>query len=213
MTTYTTRDEAITCEITELIQALENDDFDNITTEENTVTVTHDNDYSAEITPKYSNDGHEWYLTSYDAVLTTPQGETEEWWYRNLDLLCAALKKQEAIDPDATTADFIKKVDDLFTDDIWGAGSTLDEVIACWEPNDFDDAAYKDQVNVVGVVDIRLNVHGEVEYVDLVALGDFWGEDAETLSVHDRPNIPLEKRVVEWFRDVIAEHIIDEDDE
>lgn len=211
MNTYPTREEAITGEITELIQALENDDFDNITTEENTVTVTHDNEYSAEITPKYSNDGYAWYLTSYDVVWTTPEGETEEWWYSNLDLLCAALKKQEAIDEDEIKQAFIAEVDANFSDDIWKKGHTLDEVIECWEPNDFDDATYKDQVNVVGVVDVHLNVHGEVESADLVALGDFWGEEAETLSGGDLFGNELPERVVRWFRDVIADHI--EDDE
>lgn len=213
MNTYPTHKEAIAGEITELIQALENDGFDNITTEESTATVTHDNEYSAEITPKYSNDGYEWYLTNYDVVWTTPEGETEEWWYSNLDLLCAALKKQEAIDPDAIKQAFIAEVDANFSDDIWKKGDTLDEVIECWEPNDFDDAAYKDQVNVVGVVDVHLNVHGEVESADLVALGDFWGEESATFAGRDEFGHSLAEQVAEWFRDIIDEHIVDEDEE
>lgn len=194
-----------------LAYTLEDDDFNTVSVEDNAVVVAHYNDWDTKITLEYSHDGYRRYLTGYSCTLHTPQGDAGSDHYSDLDELRAALKKQEAIDPDAIKQAFIAEVDAHFSDDIWEKGHTLDEVIECWEPNDFGDAAYKDQVNVVGVVDVHLNVHGEVESADLVALGDFWGEEAETLSGGDLFGNELSERVARWFRDVIADHI--EEDE
>lgn len=184
MTTYPTREEAITGEITELIQALENDDFDNITTEENTVTVTHDNEYSAEITPKYSNDGYAWYLTNYDVVWTTPEGETEEWWYSNLDLLCAALKKQETIDEDKIKQAFVEQVNELFSNDVWRLDqSWLSGMIAHWGPVDQneDEERYRGKVDAMGIQAVHIGPLGQIEAVEMLAMGDFYGEETAVL--------------------------------
>lgn len=188
MNTYPTREKAITGEITELIQALENDDFDNITTEENTVIVTHDNEYSAEITPKYSNDGYAWYLTNYDVAWTTPQGETEKWWYRSLDLLCADLKKQKAIDEDEIKEKFAEQVNELFSNDVWRLGdSWLSDMVAHWGPvdEDEDEDRYRGKVNAMGIEEVHIGPFGEVESVEMLAMGDFYGEETDTLSGDD----------------------------
>ena len=173
-------------ETLELVQALENDDFDNITTEENTVTVTHDNGYSASITPKYSNDGYAWYLTSYDVVWTTPQGETEEWWYRSLDPLCADLKKQKAIDEDEIKQEFVEQVNELFSNDVWRLDqSWLSDMVAHWGPVDWDEDRYRGKVDAMGIRAVHLGPFGDVEVVEMLGVGDFYGEETDVLDGRD----------------------------
>lgn len=193
---------------TEQLQALAaslEDDFYEVEVSEHNgrkhVLVTHDNEHAMRITPNYSHDGIKEYLLRYDCTLIPPQGEQVEAEYDDMDDLRTALENQQEIDPDAAVADFVKQVDTMLDSDEWRLGSSLDDVVAGWEPSDFDENRPRGRVNAAGIRWAHLGAYGEVEEVEMVALGDFWGEEAEELWGEN-----LAEQVVAWLKDTSESH-------
>ena len=174
--------------ITELAQALEDHEFDNITTEENTVTVTHDNDFSMRITPEFSDDGIQRYLKCYRYGAMASEGQLERGTYDDLDELVDALKRQEAIDEDEIKEKFAEQVTELFSNDVWKLGdSWLSDMIAHWGPVDEDENEdrYRGKVNAMGIEEVHIGPFGEVASVEMLAMGDFYGEETDVLCGDD----------------------------
>lgn len=172
------------------------------------VLITHDNEHAMRIKPDYSNDGITDYLRGYDCALIPPEGKEAADRFDDLDELRAALEAQQDIDEDDAVAAFVQQVDSLLASDVWRMDNGMDDVVASWEPIDFDEDLYKGRVDAMGIRSARVGAHGEVEYVEMVAIGDFWGEDADDLWGEH-----LSRRVAEWLEDAIGSHQPDEDDE
>lgn len=150
------------------------------------VLVTHDNEHAMRITPDYSHDGIKEYLLRYDCTLIPPHGERVEAEYDDMDEVRAALEKQQDIDPDAAVAAFVQQVNELFSNDVWRLGdSWLSDMIAHWGPVDWDEDRYRGKVDAMGVQQVHLGAFGEVEAVEMLAMGDFYGEETATLSGND----------------------------
>lgn len=169
------------------------------------VVVEHDNEYAMGITHTYSHDGYKPVFTGYACDVLPPMGESAEAEYADLDELRAALKKQEAIDPDAVVQEFVQQVDTLLGSDVWCISGLLDDVVTSWSPNDYDADRYRDKVNVMGIRRAQLGAYGEVETVEMVALGDFWGEEAENLWGEN-----LAGQAAAWIEDTAESHQPDE---
>lgn len=195
----------------EQLQALADDlegSFYQVEVSGNSVLVTHDNAHTMRITPDYSHDGIKEYLLSYDCALLPPQGEQAEASFDDMDELRAALEQQENIDPDANVKAFVQQVSDLFGSNVWRLGTSLDDVVAGWEPADFDEERYRGRVDAMAIRWAHLGAYGEVEEVEMVALGDFHGEEAEELWGEG-----LAEQVVAWLKETAESHQPDEVDE
>lgn len=150
------------------------------------VLVTHDNEHAMRITPNYSHDGITDYLRGYDCTLLPPQGEQAVTRFDDLGELRAALEKQQAIDPDASIKAFVQQVNELFSNDVWRLGdSWLSDMIAHWGPVDWDEDRYRGKVDAMGVQQVHLGAFGEVEAVEMLAMGDFYGEETAVLRGSD----------------------------
>ena len=194
----------------EQLQALADDlegSFYQVEVSGNSVLVTHDNAHTMRITPDYSHDGIKEHLLSYDCALLPPQGEQAEASFDDLDELRAALERQESIDQDTAVAAFVQQVDRLLASDVWHLGSSLDDIVAGWEPIDFDEDRYRGRVDAMAIRQAHLGAYGEVEAVEMVALGDFHGEEAEDLWGEN-----LAGQVAAWLEDAVDSHQPDEDD-
>lgn len=193
-----------------LAYTLEDDGFNQVEVSEHNghgiVLVTHDNEHAMRIKPDYSNDGIKDYLRGYDCTLLPPQGEQAVARFDDLDELRDALEAQQNIDEDAAVAAFVQQVDSLFSGDVWRLDNGgMDDVVAGWEPIDFDEERYQDRVNAMGIRWAHLGAYGEVESVEMVAIGDFWGEDAEELwGGH------LARWAAAWLEDAVDSHQPDE---
>lgn len=171
-----------------LTYTLEDKDFSNVTVEENTVIVTHDNGFSMRITLDYSHDGIQRYLKCYDIEAIASEGRLEHGTYDDLDELVDALRRQEAIDPDAITHEFVEQVNELFSNDVWRLDqSWLSDMIAHWGPVDEneDEDRYRGKVNAMGIEAVHIGPFGDVEAVEMLGMGDFYGEETDTLSGRD----------------------------
>lgn len=195
----------------EQLQALADDlegSFYQVEVSGNSVLVTHDNAHTMRITPDYSHDGIKEYLLSYDCTLLPPQGEQAEASFDDLDELRAALERQESIDEDAAVAAFVRQVDSLFGGDVWRLDNGgMDDVVAGWEPIYFDEERYRGRVNAMGIRWARLGAYGEVEAVEMVAIGDFWGEEAEELWGEN-----LAGQAATWLEDTAESHQPDDEE-
>lgn len=171
-----------------LAYTLEDNDFNGVTVEEHTVTVTHDNDFSMRITPEYSDDGIQRYLKCYRYVALASGGRLERGTYDDLDELVDALKRQETIDEDEIRQAFAEQVNELFSNDVWRLGdSWLSDMVAHWGPvdEDEDEDRYRGKVNAMGIEAVHIGPFGEVEVVEMLGMGDFYGEETDTLSGRD----------------------------
>lgn len=174
---------------------------------EGEVRVTHRNDYMMRIDPHYSYDGVRECLVAYACELVSPEGELAEAEYSDVDELRAALEQQENIDPDANVKAFVQQVSDLFGSNVWRLGTSLDDVVDGWEPVDFDEDRYRGRVDAMAIRQAHLGAYGEVEAVEMVALGDFHGEEAEELWGEN-----LAGQVAAWLEDTVDSHQPDEED-
>ena len=171
-----------------LAYTLEDEDFNTVSVEDNAVVVTHVNDFSMRITPEYSDDGIQHYLKCYKCEVLNPEGGSALEAYDDLDELVDALRRQEAIDEDEIKQEFAEQVNELFSNDVWRLDqSWLIDMIAHWGPvdRDEDEDRYRGKVDAMGIQEVHLGPFGQIEAVEMLAMGDFYGEETAVLRGSD----------------------------